>query len=129
MYTEFFFRAEIKAEEQDVQRWLKRIVDLDTDSPFDDHRFFALPRWRAVFGCSSAYFPTRGSLFEKPSYCNAPELFIHSSLKNYDDEIEAFMDWVKPWLDAYPGDFLGYSLYEESRGDDDRETPTLLFMT
>ena len=49
-------------------------------------------------------------------------LCIRSNVKNYDGEIQHFIDWITPCLDKHPGDFLGFRRYEET------EDPTLIYM-
>lgn len=53
---------------------------------------------------------------------NSFYLCIRTNLKNYDSEIEHFIDWIMPYLDKYEtGQFLGFYRYEED------EQPTLIF--
>lgn len=134
MYTEVFFRGEIRKDAPaGLHEWLRNATSpvRRPIDPFDDHRFFSLPRWSSVFGCSSAHFPTVGSNFKRRTFGTEEvcELFIHSSLKNYDDEIETFFEWISPFVEGLPGDFIGYSLYEDTKGDyDDWEIPTMHFL-
>ncbi len=67
------------------------------------------------------------------------ELVLASSLKN-GEEIGQFVDWITPHLTMPRGEFLGYSLFEDTRpsgygwGRDDQppqldiEHPTLYFV-
>lgn len=59
--------------------------------------------------------------FEKDPYLERFLIGIHANFTNYDDEIEKFVDWIDPYVDAHPGDFLGYSVY------DSRDRPRLFF--
>ena len=70
-----------------------------------DHPFFRAPRWEPLFQCTSVYFETPGSrgLVEGKTTI----LQFHSSLKNYDDEIEKFCDWIGPYLAEPPGTVVG----------------------
>jgi hypothetical protein len=43
-------------------------------------------------------------------------------IKNYEGEIEKFFEWIIPYVDGYPGDFIGYSRYEEDL------KPTLIYL-
>ena len=52
---------------------------------------------------------------------NAYYLCIRTNLKNYDNEITEFIDWIKPYLNKLDGDFLGFSRYEET------EIPNLIY--
>jgi hypothetical protein len=70
-----------------------------------DHPFFRAPRWEPSFQCTSAYFETPGprGLVEGETAI----LQFHSSLKNYDDEIEKFCDWIGPYLAEPPVTVVG----------------------
>ena len=48
-------------------------------------------------------------------------LCVRCNVKNYQNEIEKFVDWILPYCDTLPGDFLGFSRYEET------EKPTLIY--
>lgn len=39
---------------------------------------------------------------------------LHANLKNYDGEIAKFFDWIDPYVEGSEGDYMGYSLYEET---------------
>jgi hypothetical protein len=43
-------------------------------------------------------------------------------IKNYAGEIQKFFEWIIPYVDGCPGDFIGYSRHEENR------KPTLFFL-
>jgi hypothetical protein len=136
MYTEFYFRANIK--EGEVADWLHTQINGGGDSfqtPFDEHEFFTSDRWSSVFiGGGAVYQESRRPIFRRKSDGGEPyhhQLILASSLKNYGSEIESFVEWITPHLDMHEGEFLGYSLYEDSDGADDseqwREHPTLYF--
>lgn len=114
MYTEFFFRAEMKKDApQAVIEFLNGWFNEGEELTPPDHEFFQRARWDSLLRGSSAYFPT----LPNSSFTNVWghwELGIHTSLKNYGAEIDYFLDWIRPYIDVYKGDFLGYSLYEES---------------
>ena len=38
---------------------------------------------------------------------------MRCDLKNYENEIEDFLAWIKPHLDASEGEYLGHTRYEE----------------
>lgn len=73
--------------------------------------------------CSSYYFtPVNVNHFEYDSIANYWSLVSYSSFKNYDGEVEAFFDWLKPFVDDEPGTLIGYHRYEEY------EEPTLVYL-
>ena len=82
--------------------------------------------------------PSRaGNLFQDRSYYTPRTCVSHltydeiskqwsllgkGDLKNYEDEIEHFFNWIMPWVEGWPGDFIGYHRYEEA------QKPTLVFL-
>lgn len=122
MYTEFHFRAHLK-EDGSAAKVMEWLDNLHWESkPFDDHPLFSSPRWQAVFnGAGACYQFARPMAVRYVGEDRGPwdsysynELLIHSSLKNYGNEIELFLDWIRPYIDArYGPEFIGYSLYEE----------------
>ncbi|MDH6199216.1 hypothetical protein M2272_005884 [Mycobacterium frederiksbergense] len=133
MYTEFYFRANIK--DGPVADWLERQIitrEWFENGGYDDHEFFTMPRWDHVFiGGGAVYQESRRALFRRPQTCGpyANQLVLSSSLKDYSGEVGLFVDWITPHLRMSNGDFLGYELYEDSTDDsnDYREHPTLYF--
>lgn len=126
MYTALHFNAELK---DDVPEYvidtLKYMVgDVDKlpgrieGAP--THPLFDTDRWRGMLRSDSAYFYAR-TRSELVTEYGAWFIHVQCNLKNYDDEIAKFLDFIMPHVRAYPGEFLGYWMYEE----DDR--PTLIF--
>ena len=126
MYTDFCFDVTIRSDVPD--NFVAALYQMrDHDSSFDktlpDHQFFKCDRWMQIGHCCSAYFPAEPRfIFEKKSFSNDYVLNLRCNLKNYDDEIKHFIDWIKPYIDAAPGEFLGFYRYEESAH------PTLVYM-
>lgn len=115
MYTEFFFRAELKEDTPiGVINFLNQWFNGEhIQLQIPEHEFFERDRWEALLAGGSAYFPGEPrSSFHKPY--RQWEIGIHSNLKNYGQEIDYFLDWIDPYVHASRGTFLGYSLYEES---------------
>lgn len=124
MYTELHYNARLKSD-VDVRVIATLNVMLDhrleiTELP--DHPLFATPRWRHMLTCDSYSFAAdTHSTLRHDSISDQWVLCIRCNLKNYDDEIEKFCDWIRPSIDAEEGEFLGFSRYEET------ETPTLIY--
>lgn len=133
MYTEFYFRANIN--DGPVADWLERQISGEEwfEHIYDSHPFFTLPRWTSVFmGGGAVYQESRTAIFRRKTGGGGPyhnQLVLSSSLKNYGDEVKQFIDWIGPHLDMGYGDFIGYSLYEDSCDSDElyREHPYLYF--
>lgn len=117
MYTEIFFRATLKRDTPDEVlapiRAMLGQAEVDPDD-LPNHPLFECPRWDMLGMSSSYYFPDHTpSGMEKDDIRKAWGVYLNADLKNYDDEIEKFFDWIDPYIDAGPGEFLGYSLYED----------------
>ncbi len=129
MYTEFRYVARLKDNlPPDVLRVLEVMLgDSGVDSlpAMPDHPLFqdvSAGRWQWMLRCSAPYFDAAThSVMWYDTAITQRFLNVQCSLKNYEEEIEKFVDWMAPYIDAVEGDFLGYSRYEE-----DRE-PTLIY--
>lgn len=119
MYTELFFSAEFKDKLSDVDEAAVQFLFGDADRPQEvpEHRFFE---------CSRAYW-----MFNSPRHAGPGvtlkigdyyrHVTAHIELKNYEGEIEAFLDWVRPLLDNSAGTCIGWTWYEEN------DNPTLIY--
>jgi hypothetical protein len=125
MYTELVLNVTLRSDTPpEAMAVLRHLANGDQEpTQLPDHPFFKCERWRMVMQCSSHYFiPFALSKLEVLSYAQAGGyLSTRSDLKNYDDEINLFVDWLTPYIDALPGDCLGYQRYEED------QRPTLLY--
>jgi hypothetical protein len=124
MYTELYLCCNIKKDlPEDVLAVLQYLFDQGPEPkllPF--HPYFVTERWDHIGNSSSYYFVPRfvrdfkwNSLEE--GYC----LTIRCDLKNYDREIERFLAWIHPYIEATPEDHLGHIRYEED------PKPTLIY--
>ena len=141
MYTALSLGIEFKDNTpQDVIDILKFMIDGPTEEqmpsgmyhvsaaqafapPHDGHRFFACERWTMLFRCDSYYFDwqTHFELFKDDLYPDRAKYYLTgvSNLKNYNDEIMKFLDWIFPYIET--DGFIGWTMYEED------EHPTLLY--
>jgi len=86
------------------------------------HPFFGDTRWDHMLRGGSAYFDgDPHSTVRVDEYSGKHRVTIRCNFKNYDGELEKFIDWLTPHIDALPGDFVGYKRYE------DTDVPTLLY--
>jgi len=124
MYTELIFGAGLKKETpQSVIDALKYMLGDTEDKPKD----FPLPDGRCEWLFqSTSYFgmtvPANKFVFDKDfdSWC----LSTRSSIKNYEGEIEEFLDWIKPYICSGSGNRNMYALtiYEDSA------TPSIYYL-
>ncbi len=64
--------------------------------------------------CDSYYFSAKThSEIVSDRMMKYKYLCIRCNFKNYDGEIDKFVDWIMPYLEEIDGDFLGFSRYEE----------------
>lgn len=123
MYTELCIAVDLKSDTPiEVIDVLRYMCEGGENAPaLPNHDFFMCDRWRWVFTCDSYYF--RGNSHRDLQYDDillAYQLTSRANLKNYSYEIEKFIDWLTPYIDAEDGDFLGHKRYEEDA------LPTLL---
>lgn len=87
-----------------------------------NHPLFSTERWRYMLRCDSYYFDGRtDSSMEYDDIGSNYQLNVRCNLKNYNNEISLFLDFIQPYLDTYG--FLGYIRYEEY------EDPMLIYNT
>lgn len=127
MYTELHYNAELQRKlPKDVEQILKYMVgDIEGEpKKLPSHPLFGDTRWRYMLQMDSYYFDAdTHSTLRWDDIADRYYLCVRCNLKNYDDEIELFIDWIEPYLGEYieQGDFLGFYRYEE-----DNE-PTLIY--
>lgn len=122
MYTElrtnFKLRPNTPAEVIRVLSWMANCSSSEPP-PFElpSHPLFSCPRWGCLMRMSSAYFDDRPSA-AVVKWRGQFHVLSVANLKNYDGEIEKFLDWVRPYVHALPGDVWAQWQYEED------DTPT-----
>ena len=126
MYTELHYNATIPAPNGLVVDTLHYMISGVVGSawPEDrtpDHPLFRTERWRFMLNSDSYYFPAKThSQLKFDDIIEGWRLGVRCNLKNYDGEIEHFVDWLAPHIEEN-GTLLGFYRYEE-----DRE-PTLIY--
>jgi hypothetical protein len=126
MYTELVLSTQIKDDPAVVEiiKFMGGDGQVTPNPTFElpDHPFFKADRWKHMLRSASYYFtPMTAFRFERDDIAKSWSLIVRCDLKNYDDEIEKFIDWLSPHLDDHHGQMIGYSRYEESR------EPTILY--
>lgn len=109
-YTEFKFSARLKHDTpKDIIDILNTVIvdrKIGTDKvlfktedvfkPEINHQFFKTERWYMLF--LSNNFRDDLQAYQFKFVKNRLEINIHSEFKNYDNEIELFIDWIKPYI-------------------------------
>jgi len=112
-YTELVLKTRISTEDPLVLKMLTFMFDpnflseneIPTELP--DHAFFRSTRWNSIGLCNSFYHIPYTLNYFKDNY-----LFSRSDLKNYDNEIELFLDWLSPYIPYDIGTVIGWICME-----------------
>ena len=124
MYTELHFNSALR---RDTPAEIIAILEFMTSGKgrpplLPNHPLFQSERWEYMLHSDSYYFDADTvSTLRFDDIAKSYYLCIRCNLKNYDNEIKKFIDWVIPHLDKCEGAFLGFSRYEEM------EIPTLIY--
>tara|TARA_R110001592_G_scaffold362439_1_gene676218 strand:- start:196 stop:588 length:393 start_codon:yes stop_codon:yes gene_type:complete len=125
MYTELIFGADLKKDtHENVIEALKYMIGDTEEKPKD----FPLPDGRCewLFRGSSCYFGVNSPVSKmwKDDIGENWVLSTRSNIKNYEGEIEAFLDWIKPYIDGGSGyrDMYAIVTYEEA------EAPNIYYL-
>lgn len=117
MYTEFVLGVNLKRDTPDeiidILRYMTEGEFEDPEPEASDHLLFKTERWRYMLQCDSAYFGGLSiSKLQRPEHATDDwHLSIRSNLKNYDNEIELFLNWISPYV--VTNGFIGYMRHEE----------------
>lgn len=122
MYTELIFGAELKKETpNEVIETLRYMVG-DIEKP----QKLAFDADRNPLRGGSYYFAVNKSVSKiwLDNIDNQWHISARANIKNYDNEIEQFLEWIKPWIEGGSGarDMYAIVTYEE---DDE---PTIYYL-
>ena len=122
IYTELIFGAELKRETlEDVVDTLRYLIG-DIEKPENA----LLDMSDSQFGGASYYFavcePNQRMWLD--DITDSWHISTRSNIKNYQNQIKKFLDWVKPWIEQGSGfnDMYAIVMYEES------EEPTIYYL-
>lgn len=120
MYTELLLGVRLKAETPEhVIQTIHHMRDNTQPMPaeYPSHELFRTERWDWMLRSGGSYYfeaHSGISRFDFDEITCGWQLTVLFNIKNYSGEIEAFVDWIMPWVDAFPGTMLGYKRYEEA---------------
>ena len=109
MYTDFALRFSIDNNHKDYNKVLNLLSHMTTMGvdhlcKLPDHPFFSTNRWDMMAKSGR-------SIIKGFPYTDNTEIMLIGDFKNYDDEINLFIDWIAPYLYDC---LTGYSHYEDS---------------
>ncbi len=116
MYTEFHFNSELREDvPEDVLVVLRFMLGRSGyPKELPSHELFSSSRWSHMLRSDSPYFDADAcSTLRFDHLTNSYYLCVRCSLKDYDNEISSFVDWITPYLEKSDGDFLGFSRYAQ----------------
>jgi hypothetical protein len=126
MYTELVLKCRVRDTTPDgIKEVLRHMFGNNVEpETLPEHPFFKSPRWSLLGKCSSYYHHPEAlsGIFESSNDWGDMYIFSRSDLKNYDNEIALFVDWITPYVDGYGKACIGWEWYEED------EAPTLIFV-
>lgn len=116
MYTELIFGASLKSDTPKIViESLKYMIGETKKKPKD----FPLPNGRCewLFRGSSYYFGVSSAVSKiwKDDISGEYIISTRSNIKNYEGEIETFLEWIKPYIESGSGerDMYAIVIYEE----------------
>lgn len=130
MYTELVMGFKLKKDTPkdviDILFYMLDTSDATKKPDLPNHELFKTSRWDFLFNCSSYYFgfSDSHSIIKFDDISKTYIVNIRSSIENYDNKIELFVDWIRPYIESGSGanELIGYSLYEED------EEPKLYYL-
>lgn len=140
MYTELQFTAEIDYDKHeeiiDILRYMTGAEGLVLeDLTIPEHELFDTDRWEYMLRSSSYYFPGQPHyVLNEEHEFSLVNLSVRTDLKNYGNEIQKFLDWIRPYVltedhlrdlskDTEHRMFVGYMRYEAE------VDPTIIYFT
>jgi hypothetical protein len=122
MYTELVCAFELKENtpNQIINTLEYMTGQLDEIENIPSHELFKCERWRFMLQSDSYYFDGDTHSTIRKDLFGSWYVTIRCNLKNYDNEIEKFIDWIKPY--SCSTGFIGYKRCEKA------EEPDLIFI-
>ena len=117
MYTEIYVNVDLKKETpQEIIDTLKQLFANEQPDGFSERSLMLFSNGSYYTPCTYVRSLTYDRILHQWSFLGKGDL------KNYSNEVEHFFDWLMPWVDGFPGDFVGYHRYEQD------QKPTLVFI-
>lgn len=121
MYTELNISA-VFEKDCEILPVLRYMVGQEVEDVIvPKHNLFNSGRWEFMLRCDSFYFDHTANSELVDRFDVDYVLNVRCDLKNYSDEIEDFLDWIRPYTRTRG--FIGYKRYEEDAN------PTLIYLT
>ena len=123
MYTELVMACELpnNTPENTINIIQYMLGNIEEKPEIEDNPLFDTSRWTYMLNSSSYYFikSRSNSYLRYDEIAKQYILSIWCNLKNYDEEIDKFLNWIVNYTTSYG--FVGYTRYEEF------DNPTLIY--
>lgn len=96
-YTDFYFKAKLNLSRDVADFVTTSLIMTNIESAPPEHEFFKCERWTQLFCEDSSFYNKTQSIsqnIERRYYT----VEIWSCFKNYDNEVEKFLEWIKPFV-------------------------------
>lgn len=127
MYTELLLKCNVTRPQEKENRnafdyFFDLQEELDRKIKLPNHELFNIRGCWYLTKTSSFYHHPEPILSLYPRITDSEKyyLFLRVDLKNYDNQIEYFLDWLHPFVDENHDKIIGWKWYEED------DYPTLL---
>ena len=110
-YSELIFGARLK-DDNEMITTVRQLVEHEEVSPLPAHEFFKSERYTQIArGTNSYYFAGSSEpTFYYDHIVKEWTLLIRMNMKDYDNEIEKFLDWIKPYITQGSGNNNMYAI-------------------
>lgn len=117
MYTELIFGASLL---EDTPKEVIETLEymLDNDKPKPESFLFSEGRHSWMFQSGSYYFGVNKAVNKMwfDDISKTHHISIRCNFKNYENEIETFLEWIKPYIESGSGakEIYAFVIYEEA---------------
>ena len=120
MYTEILLTCDLVEDtRKDIVNWLSAMIDYNSileDVGEKAPNEMTSTRFRNGLLGGSYYFYGQPMMeFDYDDISKTHHLTVLTNIKNYENDIERFINMLTPYIKAWEGDMLGYVRYEEDR--------------
>lgn len=114
MYTELFLQLQLSGDTPpEVIKTLNYMGGAEGCESISQP--FKGSRWNIMLQCNSHYhFPLSVFQLKYLSYIDEYLLFVRCDFKNYEGEVENFLNWIAPWVLDTDDVYAGHYMYETS---------------
>lgn len=80
---------------QKLIEWIDECIDYTQEQSYEEHPFFKTERWQKIFATCGSYGYSKPELTRTK---NGYTLELHTDINYESEELNAFIDWIKPHI-------------------------------